>query len=65
MENIESDWSVLFPKAQEFQAVKRKCCRGIDIGRLQEIGDSILSRDEKIREHKNLLRTGRMISQGL
>lgn len=53
MEKIESDWSVLFTKVQEFQAVKRKSCRGIDIGRLQGMGDTILSRDEKIREHKN------------
>ena len=65
VEKIESDWSVLFTKAQEFQAVKRKSWRGTDTGRLQGMGDSILSRDEKIREHKNQLRTGGMTSQGL
>ena len=53
VEKIEGDWSVLFTKAQVFQAVKRKSWRGIDIGSLQGMGDSILSREEKIREHKN------------
>lgn len=53
MEKIESDRSVLFTEAQVFQAVKRKSWRGIDIGSLQGMGDSVLSRDEKIREHKN------------